>query len=115
VHFVLDPRIVPDNLGAPRYQSVEPFRISVGQPDLGQEIRSPQRREHVGIDLVRLDVRAIALTCSGLATMTRPICGNSMRTTAICVAGCLNDDFVRFAKAATETLRAGAGHADAST
>ena len=52
VHFVLDPRAVPDNLGcaAPPIAGAVQYRL--GQPGLRQEIPRPQRRQHAGIDLV---------------------------------------------------------------
>jgi hypothetical protein len=72
MHLVLDLRAVPDNLVTARHQPPQALGIGVGQPDLGQIISRSQRRQHAGIDLVGLDVAcAIALTCKGLATITR--------------------------------------------
>ena len=57
VHLVLDPRAVPDNLVAARYQPPEALGIGIGQPDLRQKVGCPQRCQHAGVDLVRFDVR----------------------------------------------------------
>jgi hypothetical protein len=71
-------------LVAPRHEPPPAFGVSVGQPDLGQKVDGPQRRQNARIDLVGLDVRiGDRLTCSGLATITRPTYGESTRTTAI--------------------------------
>ena len=42
VHFVLDPRAMPDDLIAPRDLTAPPFGLGVGQPDVRQKIRRPQ-------------------------------------------------------------------------
>jgi hypothetical protein len=115
MHLVLDPRAVSDNLVAPRHQPPEAFGIGVGQPDLRQEIGRPQRRQHAGIDLVRLDVRVgdrLDLQRIGhddARHMRRKHADHGHGIT-----GRLDDDLVLLAQATAETLQPRAGHADAS-
>ena len=56
MHLVLDPRAMPDDLVAARHQPAQALGLGIGQPDLRQEARRPQRRQHAGVDLVGLDV-----------------------------------------------------------
>jgi len=72
MHFVLDPGAVPDDLVASCHEAPQTLGISVRQPDLGQEIRRAQGGQNTRVDLVGLNrAWAIALTCIGLATITR--------------------------------------------
>ena len=57
MHLVLDPRAMPNDLVAARHQTTQALGVGVGQPNLRQEVRRPQRRQHAGVDLVGLDVR----------------------------------------------------------
>jgi len=115
VHLVLDPRAVPDHLVAPRHEPPPAFGVSIGQPDLGQKVGGPQRRQNTGIDLVGLDVRMgdrLDLQRVGddhPSDIWREHADHCHR-----VAGRLDDDLVLFAEAAAERRQSRARHVDAS-
>jgi hypothetical protein len=111
MHLVLDPGPMPNDLVAATHQSAQALGIRVGYPDLRQEARCPQRRQHACVDLVCLDVSM----CDRLH-LQRIGYDHSRNIRAEHphhrhrVAGCLDDDLVFLAQAATKPLKPRAGH-----
>ena len=97
-----------------RHQPPQAFGVGVWQPDLRQEIGRPQRCQHAGIDLVRLDVRVgDRLDLQRIGHDHPRHIRRKHAHHGHGVAGRLDDDLVLLAKAAAETLQPGAGHGDA--
>ena len=114
-HLVLDPRAVPDHLVAPRHEPPPAFGVSIGQPDLGQKVGGPQRRQNTGIDLVGLDVRmGDRLDLQRVGDDHPSDIGREHADHCHRVAGRLDDDLVLFAEAAAERRQSRARHVDAS-
>lgn len=55
MHLVLDLRAMPDDLIPLSRQRLQPLGLRIRKPNLGQEVRRPQRCQHAAVDLVGLD------------------------------------------------------------
>jgi hypothetical protein len=54
--LVLQPGPLAHDMPAPRHLAAQRVRHVIGQPDAGQVVRRQQLREHLGVDLVSLDL-----------------------------------------------------------